>query len=321
MQTRRLGDSDLEISRIGLGAWAIGGSWEWGWGSQEDAASIRTIHRALDSGINWIDTAPIYGLGHSEGVVARALRETADRPYVFTKCGLVWDDRRKVSNRLERASIEKEVDDSLRRLGVAVIDLYQVHWPNPDEDIEEALETLAEIKSRGKVRYTGVSNFSVEQLERVRPLAEITSLQPPYSLVFPEVDEEILPYCQEHGIGVINYSPMASGLLSGMMTRERIRTLPDDDWRKKNRRFKEPELTRNLTLAELLKEIGSGRGRTAGEVAIAWTLQHPAITGAIVGMRSPEQVDGVIHGAEIEIGEEENRSIDDFLGRAGRGGT
>ncbi len=316
MQTRRLGSSELEITRVGLGAWAIGGQWEWGWGAQEDAASIRTIHAALERGINWIDTAPVYGLGHSEEVVARALGETAYRPFVFTKCGLVWNDKGHVSHQLKRASIEQEVEDSLRRLGVDVLDLYQVHWPNPDEDVEEALDTLEDLRGRGKVRYVGVSNFSVEQLERVRPRAEIVSLQPPYSAVFPDASEEILPHCQEHGIGAINYSPMASGLLSGKMTRERIEAMPGDDWRKKHRRFREPELTKNLKLAGLMAEIGSSRGRTAGEVAIAWTLQHPAITGAIVGMRGPEQVDGVAGAAEIELTEEENQAIDRFLGRA-----
>ncbi len=316
MQKRQLGGSELEITRIGLGAWAIGGSWEWGWGAQEDAASIRTIHRALERGINWIDTAPVYGLGHSEEVVCRALREAAYDPLVFTKCGLVWNEKGHVSHSLKRESIEREVDDSLRRLDVDVLDLYQVHWPDPDEDVEEALEILQELKDRGKVRYLGVSNFSVEQLERVRPLAEIVSLQPPYSLAFPEVEQEILPYCQQHGIGTINYSPMASGLLSGKMSRERIEAMPDDDWRKTHRRFREPQLTKNLELAGLLAEIGSGRGRTAGEVAIAWTLQHPAITGAIVGMRSPEQVDGVIGAAGVELTADENRAIDRLIGRA-----
>ncbi len=316
MNKRRLGNSELEITRIGLGAWAIGGRWEWGWGGQDDAASIRTIHCALERGINWIDTAPVYGLGHSEEIVARALAETSYRPQVFTECGLVWNDKGHVSHSLKRPSIEHEVDDSLRRLGVDVLDLCQVHWPNPDEDIEEALETLEEIRSRGKIRYVGVSNFSVEQLERVRPLAEIVSLQPPYSLAFTDVDDEILPYCQEHGMGAINYSPMASGLLSGKMTRERIENMPDDDWRKKHRCFRDPELSRYLKLAGMLAEFGSDRGRTAGEVAIAWTLQHPAITGTIVGMRSPEQVDGVVGAGSIELTGDENRAIDRFLGRA-----
>ena len=315
MNKKRLGDSELEISRIGLGTWAIGGSWQWGWGAQDDARSIGTIHRALERGIDWIDTAPIYGLGHSETVVGRALREATLRPYVFTKCGLVWGDDR-VSYVLKRASIMQQVDASLRRLGVDVLDLCQVHWPNPEEDIEEAVETLQELKSRGKIRYLGVSNFSLEQLERVRPLAEITSQQPPYSLVVPQADEEILPYCQEHGIGVINYSPMASGLLSGKMSRERLRSLPDDDWRKHNKRFKEPEVTVNLKLADALAKIGSRRGRSAGEMAIAWTLQHPAVTAAIVGMRAPEQVDGLIHAAEIELTEDENQILERLIGRA-----
>ncbi len=316
MQQRQLGECDLEISRIGLGTWAIGGSWEWGWGSQQDAASIRTIHRALERGINWIDTAPVYGLGHSEEVVGRALRQTSSRPYVFTKCGLVWNDQGHASHDLRRTSIEGEIDASLRRLGVDVIDLYQVHWPFPDEQIEGALETLEELRNRGKIRYAGVSNFSIEQLERVRPLARVSSLQPPYSLIFPEVEQRILPYCAEHGIGVINYSPMASGLLSGKMTRRRIKELADDDWRKKNKRFRDPELARNLKLAGLLADIGNRRGHTAGEVAIAWTLCNPAITGAIVGMRSPRQVDGVINAVEVELSEEDNRAINAFLGRA-----
>ncbi len=309
MQIERLGDSDLEITRLGLGAWAIGGSWEWGWGRQEDDDSIRTIHRALEAGVNWIDTAPVYGLGHSEEVVARALGESSYRPYVFTKCGLAWNDKGHVSHQLKRPAIEKEIDDSLQRLGVDTIDLYQIHWPNPDEDIEEAWTVLAELKEKQKVRYIGVSNFSVEQLERVRTIAEVTSIQPPYSLISREVEEEILPYCAEHGLGVINYSPMASGLLSGKMTRERIQDLPDDDWRKKHKWFKEPQLARNLALADLLKEIGNRRGRTAGEVAIAWTLQNPAVTGAIVGMRRPEQVDGVVQAEEIQLSREENEAI------------
>ncbi|MCG8607931.1 aldo/keto reductase, partial [bacterium] len=306
MQKQTLGNSDFEITRIGLGTWAIGGPWEWGWGSQDDRESIKTIHEALERGINWIDTAPVYGLGHSEEVVAEALRTTSHKPYVFTKCGLPWDENRKESNVLKRASIEKEVDDSLRRLAVDVIDLYQIHWPVPEEDIEEAWTTLAELKEKGKVRYIGVSNFSVEQMQRVRPIAKITSLQPAYSLAFPEVKDEILPYCHRNKIGVINYSPMASGLLSGKMTRETVDALPADDWRRKyGDQFQEPRLTRNLRLVELLKEIGSAHDCTAGEVAIAWTLLHPAVTGAIVGMRRPEQVNGVIRAGELRLTDEE----------------
>jgi aryl-alcohol dehydrogenase-like predicted oxidoreductase len=314
MQKHRLGNSDFEITKIGLGTWAIGGPWEWGWGSQDDVDSINTIHEALERGINWIDTAPVYGLGHSEEVVAEALRTITYKPYVFTKCGLPWDENKKESNVLKRASVEKEVDDSLRRLAVDVIDLYQIHWPVPDEDIEEAWTTLAELKEKGKVRYIGASNFSVQQMERVRPIAKITSLQPAYSLAVPGVKDEVLPYCHRHGIGVINYSPMASGLLSGKMTRESIATLPADDWRRKHgEQFKEPRLTRNLRLVELLKEIGSPHDCTAGEVAIAWTLLHPAVTGAIVGMRRPEQVSGVIHAVELRLTDEEVQSINEFV--------
>ncbi|MEE8523935.1 MAG: aldo/keto reductase [Thermoanaerobaculia bacterium] len=315
MQRRRLGDSDLEISRIGLGTRAIGGSWRWGWGHQDDADSIRTIHRALDAGVNWIDTAAVYGLGRSESVIAKALRDRRERPYVFTKCGLVWDDAGRVAHRLKRASIEDEVDASLRRLRLDVLDLYQIHWPEPDAAVEEAWETLADLRERGKVRHVGVSNFSVEQLERAARIAGITSLQPPYSMISRDAEDLILPYCQRQGIGVINYSPMASGLLTGAMTRERIRDLPDDDWRKTNREFKEPELTRNLKLADNLRTIAEGRGRTVAEVAVAWTLRHPAVTAAIVGARRPEQVDGVLGGADFEWSAAEIGSLDAALER------
>ena len=312
---RRLGKSNLTLSRIGFGAWAIGGEWEWGWGTQDDQKSIKTIHKALEMGINWIDTAAIYGLGRSERVIGEALNQTSYKPYIFTKCGLVWDENRKVGNALHRESVLNEIEASLKRLDVETIDLYQIHWPNPDGDIEEAVEVMAEIQKTGKIRYLGVSNFSVEQMERVGKIAEITSLQPPYSLLFPEVEQEILPYCLEQEIGVINYSPMASGLLSGKMDRERIKNLPDDDWRKKNVNYKEPRLTRNLALVEILIEIGKRHGSTAGEAAIAWTLLNPAVTSAIVGMRSPDQVDGVIHGGEITLTEQDIQEIETFLSK------
>jgi aryl-alcohol dehydrogenase-like predicted oxidoreductase len=313
MEKKRLGNSDMEITRLGLGAWAIGGSWAWGWGRQEDRDSIETIHKALESGINWIDTAPVYGLGHSEEVVAKALNGTGYTPYIFTKCSLVWNDKDKVSGVLKKESIRKEVEDSLRRLNVDVLDLCQVHWPNPDGDIEEAWETLAELQWQQKIRYIGVSNFSVEQIKRAQKMAPVTSLQPPYSLVFPEVEEEILPYCLEEGIGVINYSPMASGLLSGKMSKERLESLPADDWRHKSPDFSKKRLGRNLALAELLGKIGSPYNRTAGEVAIAWTLLNPAVTAAIVGMRNPEQVAGVINAADIFLSEEDIGAIQKFL--------
>jgi aryl-alcohol dehydrogenase-like predicted oxidoreductase len=312
MDTRQLGNSNLEITRIGFGAWAIGGSWEWGWGAQEDQQSIATIHKALERGINWIDTAAIYGLGRSEAVIAKALKQTNYKPYIFTKCGLVWDEAKNIDGVLKRASVEKEVDDSLKRLDVEMIDLYQIHWPNPDADIEEAFETMADLQQKGKIRYLAVSNFSVEQMQRVSAIAKITSNQPPYSLAFPEVEEEILPYCLKHNIGVINYSPMASGLLSGKMTRQRIANLPQDDWRRRSDNFKEPRLSRHLALVEILKEIGNRHGATAGEVAIAWTLLNPAVTGAIVGLRRPDQVEGIIHAGEIKLSEADVQQIEKF---------
>jgi aryl-alcohol dehydrogenase-like predicted oxidoreductase len=312
MRKKRLGNSDMELTPIGVGAWAMGGGgWAFAWGPQDDDQSIAAIRRALDRGVNWIDTAPVYGLGHSEEVVARALEGRANRPYVFTKCERVWNEKREIQRVLKRESILRECEDSLRRLKVDAIDLYQIHWPDPDEDVEEAWETLARLKKEGKVRWIGVSNFSVEQMERCRAIAPVTSLQPPYSAVSPETQEVLLPYCQERGIGVIVYSPMKSGLLAGKMTRERVAALPEDDFRRHALAFQEPQLTRNLALADRMKQIGARHGRSAGEVAIAWTLGHPAVTGAIVGMRSAEQVDGVVGALEFRLSGEEIAEIDE----------
>jgi len=314
MQTRQLGNSDMQITRLGLGTWAIGGGgWAFGWGPQDDEASIATIHRAIDLGINWIDTAAVYGLGHSEEIVAKALKGRSDRPYVFTKGSRVWNDQGEITSSLKEQSLRREVENSLRRLEVDTIDLYQLHWPNPDPDIEEGWSTLAKLKSEGKLRYIGVSNFSVEQMERARKIAPITSLQAPYSLIKRDIEHDILPYCQEHNIGVIVYSPMMSGLLSGKMTRERIDNFPEDDWRKRNEEFQEPRLSRNLKLASLLQDIGYPYNRTTAEVAIAWTLRHPAVTGAIVGGRRPEQVDEIIGAAEFRLSESELEQIEKFL--------
>lgn len=305
MEKRPLGNSDFEITRIGLGTWAIGGPWQFGWGPQDDAESIRSIHRALDGGINWIDTAPAYGLGHSEEVVAEALRQTDHQPYVFTKCGIVWNDNGNPSQTLRKESVVREAEASLRRLDVEVIDLYQVHWPIPEAEIDEGCAAVEELRQAGKIRYGGVSNFSVGQMKQVAGEMEITSLQPPYSLVQPDVEAEILPYCHENGIGVINYSPMGSGLLTGEMTRERIDTLPSDDWRRKSDLFKEPKLTTNLAIVEVLSEIAGQHGCTVAEAAIAWTLHNPAVTGAIVGVRRPDQVEGVIGAAEVHLTDED----------------
>ena len=311
MQKKRLGNSDLELTPIGVGAWAMGGGgWAFAWGPQDDDESISAIHVALDHGVNWIDTAPVYGLGHSEEVVARALEGRSNKPYVFTKCARTWNQQREIQKVLKGDSIRRECESSLRRLRVDIIDLYQIHWPEPDEDLEEGWETLARLKEEGKVRWIGVSNCTVAQLERCRAIAPITSLQPPYSAVSPEVQDTHLPYCQEHGIGVIAYSPMKSGLLAGKMTRERVAALPEDDFRRRAPGFQEPQLTRNLALADLMKQIGARHRREAGEVAIAWVLRHPAVTAAIVGMRSAEQAAGVVGALEFRLTAEEIAEID-----------
>jgi len=317
MQTRTLGNSDLNITPVGYGAWAIGGSgWQFAWGSQDDNDSIAAIHRSLELGVNWIDTAAVYGLGHSEEVVAKALKSwTGARPYIFTKCGLRWDDRGQVQKVLKAESIRGEVEDSLRRLGVDVIDLYQIHWP-PDPDspeLEEGWQAMADLKREGKVRWIGVSNFDEQQLQRAAAIAPVTSLQPRYSLVHREVEGEILPYCERQGIGVIVYSPMASGLLTGAMTRERISKLPKDDWRRGHADFNEPNLSRNLALVERLKQIAQRHGRSPGEVAIAWTLKNPAVTGAIAGARNAKQAEGVMHAGDLNLSGDEVLEIAEYF--------
>jgi aryl-alcohol dehydrogenase-like predicted oxidoreductase len=314
MATRQLGNSDMHITSIGFGAWALGGGdWAFGWGDQDDNDSISAIHAMLDKGVNWIDTAAVYGLGHSEEVVARALKGRANRPYVFTKCERVWDDQGNVGDSLKADSVRRECENSLRRLQVDVIDLYQIHWPRPEADIEEGWGTLAKLKEEGKVRWIGVSNFNVEQMKRAQTIAPITSLQPPYSLLRRDVEAEILPFCQQNGIGVINYSPMASGLLTGAMTRERAASLPANDWRSRSAEYKEPRLSRHLGLVAILEDIAERHGRTAGEVAIAWTLRHPAITAAIVGARNATQVDGIIGALDFRLSPEEIDAIEAYV--------
>jgi aryl-alcohol dehydrogenase-like predicted oxidoreductase len=314
MQTKPLGNSDLHITPIGFGAWAIGGSgWAFGWGAQDDQDSVEAIRKALDLGVNWIDTAAIYGLGHSESVVAKALKGRSNRPYIFTKCSMIWNDKGEIGRSLKADSLRKEVEASLSRLEIDTIDLYQIHWPNPDPDVEEGWATLAKLKEEGKVRYIGVSNFSVEQLRRAQAIAPVTSLQPPYSLVNRAAESEILPFCQENNIGVIVYSPMQSGLLTGAMTPERIASMPDDDWRKQSAEFKEPRLSQNLKLVELLRQIGQTHDRSPGEVAIAWTLSNPAVTAAIVGGRNGKQVEGIIGAGEFRLDQQEHELIEQHL--------
>jgi aryl-alcohol dehydrogenase-like predicted oxidoreductase len=313
MITKRLGNTDMHLTPIGIGAWAMGGSgWAFSWGPQDDRESIDAIHKALDHGVNWIDTAAVYGLGHSEEIVAKALEGVSRRPYVFTKCERVWNENREIGKSLKADSLRRELEASLKRLKTDVIDLYQIHWPEPDEDIEEGWSTLAKFKQEGKVRWIGVSNFNVSQMRRLEKLESISSLQPPYSIVSPEVEESILPYCLENNIGVIVYSPMKSGLLTGAMTKERVANLPADDFRRRALAFQEPNLSRNLKLVEVLKQIGDTHGRTPGEVALAWTLNNPAVTAAIVGMRSPRQVDGVIGALDFRLSHDEVKQIEEF---------
>src|SRR5450755_4972663 len=298
LKTAQLGTTGMEITRVGFGAWAIGGGgWEFGWGPQQDDESIAAIHHAAELGINWIDTAAAYGFGHSEEVVGRALTGLDDRPYIFTKCSLLDDGTRRVRHSLSRDSILREAEASLRRLGIDAIDLYQIHWPNPEQDIEEGWSALAELKEQGLVRHIGVSNFDVEQLGRIQQLAPVETLQPPYSLIAREVEEEVLPFADREGIGVIAYSPMGSGLLTGAMTRSRIASLPDDDWRKRSEQFHEPQLSKHLALVRRITMVAERLDTTPGAVAVAWTLTNPAVDAAIVGLRRPGQVAAILGAA------------------------
>lgn len=316
MQKRKLGFTDMEITTIGFGAWAAGGQWDWGWGAQDDAESIDAIQRGLDLGINWIDTAAAYGLGHSEEVVQKALKGRREQVYIATKCGLVWDDRStgKVNNRLTAWSVRQEAENSLRRLGVDVIDLYQIHWPNPDEDIEEGWTEIARLVEEGKVRYGGVSNFSVEQIKRAQKIHPVASLQPEYSMLERSVEQELLAYCAENQIGVVAYSPMASGLLTGKYTRATLDSIATDDWRRKyNEHFREPALTVNLAFVEELKQIASRFGRNPGELAVAWILRRPEMTAAIVGARRPSQIEQIVSASDWQLPADVMTEIEDLL--------
>jgi aryl-alcohol dehydrogenase-like predicted oxidoreductase len=304
--TTELGSTGLEITRVGFGAWAIGGGdWEFGWGPQDDEESIAAIHHALELGVNWIDTAAAYGFGRSEEVVGRALAGLEERPYVFTKCSLLEGPGRTVAHSLKRDSIRREAEASLTRLGVDAIDLYQIHWPNPEEDLEEGWSAMAELRDEGLVRHIGVSNFTVTQLRRIQQIAPVETLQPQYSLISPEVEAELLPFADREDVGVIVYSPMGSGMLTGKMTRERIEGLADDDWRKHDARFREPQLSEHLATAARVADVAERLGVSPGAVAIAWTLRNPAVDGAIVGLRRPDQVDGPLAAAALELSDED----------------
>lgn len=311
LKTTQLGQTGLEITRVGFGAWAIGGGdWEFGWGPQDDEQSITAIQHALEQGINWIDTAAAYGFGHSERIVGRALEGVAERPHVFTKCSLLEGPDRTVLHSLKRDSVLGEAEASLRRLGVDAIDLYQIHWPIPAGEIEEGWAALAELKEQGLVRHIGVSNFDADQLRVIQQIAPVETLQPQYSLIEREIEQEILPFARQEGIGVIAYSPMGSGMLSGGMTRQRAEGLPENDWRKRDPRFSEPELSANLELVERLKVVAERHQTTPGAIAVAWTLRNPAVEGAIVGFRRPDQVDPILPAASLELTDEDVAQIE-----------
>ncbi len=314
MQKKRLGNTELCLSNIGLGTWALGGGgYAYGWGPQDDKESIATIWRALDLGINWIDTAPVYGLGHAEGVVGKALKGQKE-VIIASKCGLVWNEKRKLSGCLKRASIRREIETSLRRLKRETIDLYQIHWPDPDEDIEEAWSFMRDLIKEGKIRYAGVSNFNLRQLKRGQSIHPITSLQPLYNMLMRDIEGEILDYCADNHIGVIVYSPLQSGLLTGKFTRDKIDNLSNDDWRKKkNSQFQEPELSLNIKLLENLKPLIIKSGRTMAQIAIAWTLRRSEVTAAIVGARHPAQIKETVVAGEKMLSPEEIDSIEVLL--------
>jgi aryl-alcohol dehydrogenase-like predicted oxidoreductase len=314
MALRQLGWTDLHLTTIGLGTWALGGGeWEWGWGPQEDQESIATIQRALDLGINWIDTAPIYGLGRSEEVIGKALQLVEEKPIVATKCSLVWGEDRVVFNSLKKKSVREEVEASLKRLGFEVIDLYQIHWPDPEEEIEEGWATIGDMVKEGKIRYAGVSNFNVEQLKRIQPIHRVASLQPPYNMLRRGIEDEILDYCSKHDIGVIVYSPMQKGILTEKFSREWVYGLPKSDHRSRDSRLKEPTLSVNLEFVEGLREIVKAKGKTIAQLAIAWTLRRPEVTAAIVGARKPSQIEETVQAGEWELTEREIEEIEELL--------
>jgi len=313
MQTRKLGNTELELTTVGLGTWAMGGPWQFGWGPQDDDEAIAAIIKALDMGINWIDTAPAYGLGHSEELIGQALRRTGAKPLIATKCGILWNERKEKVTCLKKESIRKECHESLRRLGIDVIDLYQMHWPDPDEDVEEAWDEMVRLKEQGKVRYLGVSNFAVEHLDRIRRIHEPVSLQPPYSMLHREAEDELLGYCAANNIGVVAYSPMQRGLLTGKFSTERLAELAVDDHRRRNPDFQEPQFSTTMELVEELKVIAGRNGRTCAQLAISWVLRRSEITAAIVGARRPAQIEETAPAGDWSLSEEDIKEIEILL--------
>jgi len=313
VKTRRLGWTDLELTTVGLGTWAIGGEWQFGWGPQDDEESVKAVREALDSGINWTDTAPIYGLGHSEEVVGRAISGVSPAPIVATKCGLAWNEKREKLGRLKAESVRAEVDSSLKRLGIERIDLYQIHWPAPAEDIEEAWEVIFDVIKQGKVRYGGVSNFTVEQMERLGRIGRVASLQPPYSMLRREAEEDLFPYCAQNDIGVVAYSPMQKGLLTGKFTRERVAALPEGDHRRRDTMFEGAQLSANLEVVEGLKDVARRSGHTPAQLAVAWVLRAPEVTAAIVGARKPGQIAETAEAGDWELSPDEIEAVETLL--------
>ena len=313
MQKRQLGDTKLNLTTVGLGTWAMGGPWQFGWGPQDDNQAIAAIRTALDLGINWIDTAPIYGLGHSEELLGKALKQTRLKPFIATKCGLLWNEKKERVPCLKKGSIRKECHASLKRLGVEVIDLYQMHWPEPDEDVEQAWEEMAKLMDEGKVRYIGVSNFNVEQIKRIRKIAPVASLQPPYSMLHREAEDELLGYCAQNNVGVVAYSPMQRGLLIGAFSRERLAALAPDDHRRRNPDFQEPQFSATLQLVEKLQPIAQRNGRMLAQLAIAWVLRRPEVTAAIVGARRPEQIAETAPASDWNLSKEDIEEIEQLL--------
>jgi len=313
MQKRRLGGTDLNLTTVGLGTWAMGGPWQFGWGPQDDDEALAAILKALELGINWIDTAPAYGLGHSEELVGKALKQTSVKPLIATKCGLLWNEKKEKVPHLKRESIRKECHSSLKRLGVEIIDLYQMHWPDPDEDVEEAWEEMAKLKGEGKVRYIGVCNFNVEQIKRARKIAPVSSLQPPYSMLHREPEDELLDYCARNNIGVVAYSPMQRGLLTGKFSQERLAALPLDDHRRKNPDFQEPQFSATLQLVDKLRPIAERNGRTLAQLAISWVLRRDEVAAAIVGARRPEQIAETAPASDWNLSKKDINEIEKLL--------
>lgn len=314
MRTEKLGWTDLNLTKVGLGTWAIGGiGGRFSWGPQDDKESTAAILKAIDTGINWIDTAPVYGCGHSEEVVGTALKQLRERPIVATKCGLCWDEDGSVFGQLTKESVRKEAENSLRRLQVDVIDLYQIHWPNPKKNIEEAWTVIADLVKEGKVRYAGVSNFTAPQIKRIQSIHPVASLQPPYSMLRRDVESELLGFCKKNDIGVIAYSPMQKGLLTGKWTEERVNSLSEDDHRRGDPMFQAPKFEKIMKLVDGLSDIAMKHDRTVSQLAIAWVLRRPEITAAIVGARRPGQIEETALAADWELSKEDIDAIEDLF--------